>query len=310
MMKTDSMRDAFFNSVYDVAKKNRDVVIVSADMGAPSLDRFIKDLSSQFINVGIAEANMVVVAAGLALSGKKVFIYAIMPFVTSRCYEMIKVDMGFMNIPITAVGVGAGFGYVESGPTHHSTDDIAIMRALNNMTILSASDSIMAGRFARMSCEIAGPSYVRLDREMLPPIYDRKSNFDDGLACLKSGTDVCIVATGNMVHRAMEVSERLARRSIKAGVLDLYRLKPVNEKLFLQCIERSRRIVTLEEHFLIGGIGSIVAEILADNDKRVPLKRLGVQNRCYYVYGGRENIQALCGLDRGSVTETILNWIK
>lgn len=130
MIQNITMRDAFLNRLYDIAKENRDIILISADMGAPALDKFRSDLSSQFINVGIAEANLVTIATGMALSGKKVFIYAIMPFVTSRCYEMIKVDLSLMNVPVTAIGVGAGFSYDDSGPTHHSTEDISIMRTL------------------------------------------------------------------------------------------------------------------------------------------------------------------------------------
>jgi len=170
-MENISMRDAFFDQLYKIAKENRDVVIVSADMGAPSLDKFRRDLGMQFFNVGIAEQSMVTVATGLALEGKKVFIYAIMPFATLRCYEPIKVNLSLMNLPVTIVGVGAGFSYDDSGPTHHATEDITVMRVLPNMTILNSSDSVMAAKLAEMSCQMSSPNYVRLDREALPPIY-------------------------------------------------------------------------------------------------------------------------------------------
>jgi len=305
-----TMRDAFFDRLYKVAQKNRNIIIMNADMGAPSLDKFKKHLSGQFINVGIAEENMVNVAAGLTLGGKKVFIYAIMPFVTSRCYEMIKINMSLMNIPITAVGVGAGFSYDESGPTHHSTEDIAIMRALPNMTIFSPSDSVMAAQCAVMSCKISGPSYIRLDRHMLPGIYNQNHDFSDGLTSLKNGKDLCIISTGNMVYRAMEVSKKLADCGINAGVIDLYRIKPVNAELLLRNIKQARAVVTLEEHLISGGMGSAVAEILIDNNKTIPIKRIGIQDKYYYAYGGRKNIQFLCGLDADNITKTIIDWFK
>lgn len=309
-MKTTSMRDAFFDKLYEIAKENRNIIIIAADMGAPSLDKFKRDLSSQFINVGIAEENMVTVATGLALSGKKVFIYAIMPFVTLRCYEIIKADLSLMNIPVTAVGVGAGFSYDDSGPTHHSTEDIAIMRSLPNMTILSPSDSIMAAKFAEMSCNISGPSYVRLDRETLPPIYNQSDDFSNGLTNLKNGKDIYIISTGNMVHRAIEVSNKLAEYSINTGIIDLYRLKPINEKLLFEITNHTERILTLEEHLITGGIGSTIAEILMDNGKIIPFKRMGIQDKYYYAYGGRKNIQSLCGLSSDNIIETILQWIR
>ncbi len=305
-----SMRDAFFNELYPIARKDKNIIIISADMGAPSLDKFRENLAAQFINVGIAEQNMVNVATGLALEGKKVFVYAIMPFATLRCYEVIKVDLSLMNIPVTVIGVGAGFSYDDSGPTHHSIEDISAMRALPNMTVLSPSDSLMAARFASMSCHMSGPNYVRLDREVLPFIYRQDDDFSDGLCRLREGRDLYVIATGNMVHRALEVSDRLKRNAIEAGVIDLYRLQPVNARLLLNIIKPVKRLVSLEEHVLNGGMGSAVAEVLVDNSQTLPLKRIGVNNKYYYAYGGRANIQAICGLDADSVTATILQWLK
>lgn len=310
MNKQKTMRDAFFDQIYDIAIKDRQVMIVSADMGAPSLDKFRRDLGSQFINVGIAEQNMITVATGLALEGKKVYVYAIMPFATLRCYEIIKVDLSLMNIPVTIVGVGAGFGYDDSGPTHHSTEDISVMRVLPNMTILCPSDTVMTEDFARVSYELKAPSYVRLDRHALPVIYKPGTDFGDGLSCLRSGRDVCIISTGNMVHRAIEVADKLKEHSIDAGVIDLYRIKPVNTKLLLKNISKNKRIVTLEEHLLAGGLGSIIAEIISDNEVNTSLKRIGVDDKYYYTYGGRGNIQRICGLDTNSVTKTVVKWLK
>jgi len=309
-MKKISMRDAFFDKLYEIAQKDRDVILVSADMAAPALDKFRSDLGKQFVNVGIAEQNLVTVASGLALSGKKVFMYAIMPFVTLRCYEQIKVELSLMRLPVTAVGVGSGLSYDDSGPTHHCCEDIAIMRALPNMIILNSSDSVMAAKFAEMSYRLSEPSYVRLDREVLPVIYSQDSDFRDGLISLKAGKDLCIISTGNMVHSAFEVSNKLKEHSINAGIIDLYRLKPVNEKLLLESIKEAKRMVTLEENLINGGMGSLVAEVLADNGRTVPMKRFAIPDKYYYAYGGRKNLQSLCGLDVDSVTKGILEWLQ
>lgn len=309
-MKNISMRDAFFVRLYELARKDKNVILISADMGAPSLDKFRRDLASQFINVGIAEENMVVVATGLALSGKKVFIYAIMPFVTSRCFEMLKVNLSLMNISVTAIAVGAGFSYDDSGPTHHCTEDIAIMRVLPNMTIFSPSDSIMAAEFAEIAYRTKGPSYVRLDREILTPIHKKSDDFSLGLASLRKGEKVAIISTGNMVHTALKVCDRLAGYSVDASVIDLYRIKPTNQKLLLEKIKSVETVVTLEEHLICGGIGSIVAEVFADNRITIPLKRFGIKDRYYYAYGGRKNIQSICGLDTGNITKGILDMLN
>jgi len=299
-----TMRDAFFDEIYKIAQIDRDVMIVSADFSAPSLNKFVKDFPNQYVNVGIAEQSMITLATGLALEGKKVFVYAIMPFVTLRCFELIKVDVSLMNIPMRIVGVGAGFSYEESGATHHSTEDISVMRVLPNLTILSPSDSIMAGEFAKIACQMNTPVYIRLDRKILPTIYRKGTNFSDGLTKLKDG-ETYIIATGNMVHRALEVSEKIG-----AGVIDLYKIKPINERLLLDSISKAKRVVTLEEHLLAGGLGSIVAEIFTDNNVRIPLKRIGVHDKYYYLYGGRSNIQSILGLDENSVTKTITEWVK
>jgi transketolase len=148
MNKDTSMRDAFFSKLYDLAKNDRDIMVVSGDMGAPALDKFRRDYGNRFINIGIAEHNMIAVAAGLAREGKKVYTYAIAPFISSRCYEFSKVDASLMRIPIKLVGVGAGFGYDDSGPTHHTTEDISIMRVLPNFEVFSPADSVIAAKCA------------------------------------------------------------------------------------------------------------------------------------------------------------------
>lgn len=306
--RNKTMRDSFFDSLYKIAKKDKNVYLITADMGAPSLDKYRVDLKGQFINVGIAEENMVLIATGLSLCGKKVYIYAIMPFVTARCYEMLKVDLSLMNIPVTAIGVGAGFGYDDSGPTHHSTEDISIMRALPNFYIFSPSDSLMAYKLAEMTYKLKFPSYVRLDRKVLPLIYNKNDNFSDGLSVLKNGKDFYIIGTGNMTHRAIEVAEELEKFNINAGVIDLYRIKPVNAELLIETIKATKGIITIEEHLLAGGMGSAIIEVLIDNGINLPVKRFGVKDKYLYAYGGRENIQKICGLDKESIVKDILNW--
>ncbi|MBU0477594.1 1-deoxy-D-xylulose-5-phosphate synthase [bacterium] len=309
-MASITMRDAFFNKLYEIAKNDRNVIVVSADMGAPSLDKFRRDLPSQFINVGIAEQNMVTVATGLALTGKNVYTYAIMPFASLRCYEFIKVDFSLMNIGVTTIGVGSGFGYPDSGPTHHSTEDISALRALPNMTILNSSSNRMVEKFTEISYNMSTPCYIRLDRGLVPEVYDKSENFSNGLAMLKTGKDLYIIATGNMVDQAFKVVKKLSEHSIDAGIIDLYRIKPINTKLLIKYIKNAHRIVTLEEHFLAGGMGSAVVENLTDNGISIPIKRIGVPDKYYYAYGNRDDINLECGLDTETVAKIILKWVK
>ena len=309
-MSDIDMRDAFFDEVYYLAKQDRNVIFLTADMGAFSLNRFKKDLSQLYINVGVAEQNMISVAAGLALGGKRVFAYGIAPFATMRCFEQIKVDLCCNNLPVTVVSVGAGYTYGSDGPTHHATYDIAAMRVLPEITILNPSDSTMTSSCARMAYKDDGPKYIRIERGKLPLLYKDEDNIDfsDGLVSLKGGSDMTIIATGIMVHRAFEVTSRLSQHSIDAGIIDLYRIKPVNKVLLLELVSQSKNIVTLEEHSIIGGIGSIVSEILTDAGKYIPLKRIALSDTHCYEYGSRDWIHSIYELDVDSIVKEILDW--
>ncbi len=303
------LRDAFFEEVISIAEKDDDVIFLTADMGAFSLGRYKKEFPAQFINVGIAEQCLISVAAGLALGGKRVFAYGIAPFATMRCFEQIKVDLCCNNLPVTVVSVGAGYTYGSDGPTHHATYDIAAMRVFPEITILNPSDSTMTSSCARMAYKEDGPKYIRIERGKLPLLYKDEDNIDfsDGLASLKGGSDLTIIATGIMVHRAFEVMNRLRQHSIDAGIIDLYRIKPVNKELLLGLIGQSKMIVTLEEHSIIGGIGSIVSEILSDVGESTPLKRIALSDTHCHEYGGREWLHSIYELDVDSIVKKILD---
>ena len=305
------MRDAFLDKLYDIAREDRRVILISNDFGAPSLDKFREDLPDQFVHIGIAEQNMVDVATGLALAGNIVYMYSIGPFLPLRCYEQLRVHLAFKRYNITGVMVGAGYSYDLSGPSHHALEDIAVMNVLPDITILNASDSIMGAAFARMSYEEEGPKYIRFDREVFSPIYDQQdSDFSDGLTVLKDGSDLFIIASGIMVHQAFTVVEELARNSIDAGIIDLYRIKPLNKELLLNTMLKTNCIVTMEENFLNGGIGSIIANLIVDCSQNIKLRRLGIPEQYFSQGGGREVLHRLAGLDVASITENILKWAK
>ncbi|MDD4894054.1 MAG: transketolase C-terminal domain-containing protein [Candidatus Omnitrophica bacterium] len=306
------MRDAFSEVLYNIAKKDKRVMLVTSDTGAICHDKFRESLPHQYLNVGIAEQNMVGVAAGLALAGKLAYVYALIPFATMRCYEQIRVDLCCMGLTVTVVGVGAGYDYSTLGPTHHGTEDITLMRALPGMSIFSPSDSIMVEAIARLSYKLPGPKYIRLDRTGTPLIYRGiKENFTKGAAVLKRGADLCIIATGRMVYNALKVSDELAKHSVKATVVDLYRIEPLNEELILNAINKFDFIVTMEEHFLRGGIGTLINELLVKNGKRCLVKNFGIPDKfCRQYDGKREYLQALMGLDVKSVSDTLIRMIK
>lgn len=304
----EDIRDAFFDEVYAIAGRDTNVVFITADADAFSLKKYQKDFPSRFINAGVAEQNMITVAAGLALSGKKVFIYALIPFIALRCYEQIKVNICSMNLAIVLIGAGAGLSFGNDGPTHHAVCDVAVMRTLPEMSILNPSDGVTASAAARLAHEASGPVYVRLDKGVQPALYTTGSDFSQGFSVLRQGADIVILATGLMVHRALEVAHELSRRRIEAGVVDLYRIKPVDEKGLSGILKNYKKIVTLEENSIIGGIGSLVSEILADNRIFLPLKRVALRDEQCFSYGDRDWLHRACGIDKASVLEKIIAW--
>jgi transketolase len=309
------MRDAFFNALFEIFRQDKNCVMITADNGAPSLDQFARQLSGQFVQVGIAEQQMFGMAAGLAVEGKKVFCYAIAPFVTTRVHEFIKLDVCAMNLPIVLLGVGAGFAYDIMGPSHHTVEDISIMRCLPNLTIWSPADSVTAAALAEESYRQRGPQYIRFDRAGIPDIYrgDIPPQLGIGYDLVEwpdSAKDVVIISTGVMVHESIKASRALAADGIKCGVIDLFRLTPVDAGLLLDDLMEADRVVTLEEHFLAGGLGSVIAEIFVDNGITKPLKRIGMPPEFTFTYGGREEIWKRHKLDAASVAETIRKWVN
>ena len=301
-------RDAYIDVVYDAARLDKDIVFITADLGAKGLDRFRKDIKPQFIHAGISEQNMINLATGLARCGKKVFTYAMSSFIAFRDFEQIKVTLASLYCPVTILSVGVGYGYDHAGPTHYATEDIGCMRSLANIEILSPADTTSVIESARRSCTEPALRYVRLDRQYLPDIYPTgdKSFWDNGLVEIDSGRDVCILATGYMTHRAREVRKILAeRKDIDAGVVDIFRLKPFNNKRFQEIVRNYDSIATLEEHFLSGGLGSIIAESCADNSIMKPIRRMGVEDKYYFENGGRDHIHQLAGIDTENIVEKL-----
>ena len=305
-----TQRDAFWNTIYDAACVDHDIVVVSADMGAPALDQFRRNIAAQFVNVGIAEQNAITVAAGLAMSGKKPFAYAIAPFITLRCLEQIRIENAIMKIPVTLVGVGAGLGYDDSGPTHHLLEDLAVMRAFPNITIYSLSDAVMARAVAKTCCAGDRCSYVRMEREVFPDLYAAAATFDDGLALLRPGGDLTIVSTGAMLHTALMLADELAKKKVSVAVVDAYRF-PLNAPLLVRMLADTPKVVTLEEHFLPGGLGSAVVECLSDAGVAKPVHRIGMTHEQGYAYRyTRAELRRFYALDDASLMKRVAAFAK
>jgi len=290
-----TMRDAFFTEIEHRALMSNKVVIVTADMSAPALDDFRTNYPHRYINVGIAEQSMILTACGLAKEGFIPVCYAIQPFASLRCYEQIKVVAALMNIPIMIVGVGAGFSYEDSGPTHHALEDLAIMRILPNMTVWNPSSNNLAVRIAG---EVGkGLIYVRLDRKDLPEIYPKPNDpyfysghFVKGFYVLKAATmSKWVISTGNMIHTVMDVAIEL--NGINIGVIDIFKF-PFNREALKETVGDGR-VYVIEENNSQGGLSAAVYESLNEGHRGI--------SSYDYVYGGRKNIQTFYGLDKEGI---------
>ena len=233
------------------------------DIGAFLLRHYIKDFPANYYNLGAAEANMVGVASGLAMSGKIPFVYTITPFITSRVYEQIKLDVCYNNANVKIVGVGSGVSYGTMGSTHHSLEDIAIMRALPNMIVLSPADPQEVEEAVFAAAKYNGPLYIRLTLSSNPLDYNR-GKFEIGKArIVKKGDDAAIIATGDMVSTANEAVEILKKSNINCYVINVHTIKPIDEALIKKLSRECKAIVSIEEHSTIGGLGSAVSSIIS-----------------------------------------------
>ncbi len=304
-MSNVDIRDAFFNKIYDIASNDKNVIFMTADADAFSLKKYKKDFPNQFMNVGVSEQNLINVASGLALSGKKVFIYTIIPFITMRCYEHIKVNICSMNLPVTIIGTGSGLSFGNDGPTHHAIQDISIMRTLPEITILNPIDSSSAVACANLSYKNNSPTYVRLDKGTFNNIYNDKDNYSDGLKIIKELSDINVISTGYMTQQATKIANQLKNYSINIGIVDVYRLKPVNDKALLKIINMSKYIVTIEENSIVGGLGTIVSEIMTDNNTNTILKRIAIPDVQCFAYGSREWLHEKYKIDIDNIVKYI-----
>lgn len=310
MMPIDmQMRDAFISTLYEYAVKKKNIIFLSCEYGAPSLDRFRAKLGNQFINAGISEQNLISVAAGMAMQGKRVYVYSIASFVTLRCLEQVKLDLCAMDLPVTIVAVGPSYAYGEDGPTHHATEDIAVMRALARMSIYSPSDSQMSADLVSHTLKSSGPVYCRLDKGSFPNLSPcQPIHWNQGYRTFNGGSDMCVIATGNMVHRGLEIRSACRNHGIGITVIDLFRPKPLSVRDLAKKMRNFDRILTIEEHTNHGGIGSLIAEVVAEAELAIPFKRIAINDGQLYAYGNRDRLHTERRLDCAGLVDTILKW--
>ena len=304
------MRDSFTAELSLMVEKDPSIILITGDLGFGVFDEFISRFPNNFINAGVAEQNMTGMAAGLAKAGFKVFTYSIGNFSTLRCLEQIRNDACYHNLNINVVSVGAGFSYGPLGMSHHATEDLAIMRAIPNITVLSPGTKEEARKITRASLDIDNVCYLRLD----------KSFYDDQIDCefqlfkatrLSEGNDVTLITTGGILEEVMMAKDLLRNKNIEARVLNFHSIKPLDSLEILKSVGETKGIITIEEHSIIGGLGSAVAEICMDNSSFPGFfQRLGLNDEFSYVVGDQKHLRKVYGMDSKYIENKALELLK
>lgn len=305
------MRDTFVRTLLEIAKKDKNVYIITGDLGFGVLKPFWTELPDQIINAGIAEQNMTSIAAGLAMQGKTVYTYSIGNFPTLRCIEQIRNDCAYHNANVKVVCVGGGFVYGSLGMSHHATEDIAMMRSLPDVTVLAPGDLVEAEAATKAIYETPGTCYLRLGRGGEKRIHEKLDDFTIGKAIeIQKGEKVAVFSTGAIFDEVNEACEELEARGIKPTVYTFPTVKPIDKNVILECAKTHKVIVTVEEHNLSGGFGSAVAEVLAEADGvKAKLVRVALDDRYSCIVGSQKYLRKQYSIDAKAIIEKVKeNW--
>ena len=283
------MRNAFIRALTDAAEKDARIVFLTGDLGFKLFDDFARRFPGRFHNVGVAEATMAGVASGLALEGKKPFIYSIVPFATLRCYEQIRNDICYHEADVAVVGVGGGYSYGQNGPTHHALEDVAVLRVLPNMSVVCPGDPHETVAAVRAIAARQGPVYLRLGRAGEKTVHAGPVELVWGKAnVFREGDDLTLASTGNMLATAVATADRLLERGFRARVLSVPFVKPLDTDAIDRAVGETALLATLEEHSRVGGFGSAVAEHLAEKPGRARFVRFGARDEFAHECGDQE----------------------
>ncbi len=303
------MRTAYLDALYELTGNDSRVLCLVGDIGAIVFDKYREDFPDRFLNLGVAEANMISAAAGMALCGKIPFAYTIATFITMRAYEQIRDDVCLMNTNVKIVGVGCGVVYSLLGSTHHATEDLAIMRALPNLTILSPASPMEVRWATALMASREGPVYLRLGTNGEPEVHKQEMRFELGKGIeMAGGSDITIISTGSIISQAFKAREALAQKGVTARVINMHTLKPLDEEIILKAADQTEGIVTLEEHSIIGGLGAAVCEVVSSRigGNRVPVRRVGLRDRFSTGYGNHQDVLRLNGLSHEDIVREAL----
>lgn len=307
------MRNTFVNEIEKAMKSDTKIIFLTGDLGFKALEPLQENFPNRFFNVGIAEQNMIGVASGLALQGKKVIAYSIAPFISLRCFEQIRNDICYHNLDVKLIGAGGGFNYAYHGVTHHTFEDFALMRVLPNMTVIAPAFAREAAEAVRATIANPGPVYIRLGKNPSDDFNQKNWPFILGKGYVaKEGIDIVFVSTGNILEKVLATA-MLVEKKIKTSVcvLNFPTLKPFDTRLLIDKAKSANAVFTFEEHSIIGGLGSTVATALSES--LIPKKLFyvfGIPDRFIKDVGDRDHLLSIIGLEPSNTSKKIISLYK
>lgn len=306
------MRTVIIEEVYKIMKENKNSYFLTGDLGYNTLEKIEKDFGNRFINVGIAEQNMIGIASGLALTGKKVFVYSIIPFLIMRCFEQIRNDICYHNLDVTLLGSGSGLTYGILGSTHFALEDVAILRPLPNMMIFSPADEIDARLGIKSSAKIHHPLYVRIGLRDEIKIHQRSYDFKFGNGVvIQRGKDLVFFVTGTLMEEVIKATKIIeGEKGLTSTIIDIHTIKPLDKELILKEVKGKKVVITVEEHGKIGGLGSAISEILLTSKNLINLVMIGTEDQFIQSIGTRSYLRKNLQLDSQGIVKRIKNYLK
>ena len=302
------MRNAFARTMTELAQEREDVCLLSGDIGNRMFDRFKQVAPKRFLNCGIAEANMMSMAAGMGLSGMRPVVYTITPFTTTRCLEQIRTGVAYHDSPVVIVGTGSGLSYAELGATHHSLEDIAIMRNIPNLQVCAPTDALELEAQLRQAIRDAKPTYIRIGKKGEPQLLSGNRSLGIGKAnLLKAGKKILILGIGPILSEALQASEILSEKGIEIAIASMGSVKPLDENFLKDCIDKGyNHWISLEEHHQTGGLGSALLEWLCDQQiNTIHLKRMGIGDHFVHKLGSQSYVRKSEGIDAGAIAKLV-----
>jgi transketolase len=304
------MRDAFIAALTEAAQRDDRIWALTGDLGIGLFDDFARMAPGRYLNVGIAEQALVGVAAGLAYAGMRPVAYSIAPFITARAHEQVRVDVAISRANVTLVGVGGGVAYGYLGPTHHGTEDLAVMRALPGMTVLAPGDPGEARGATRAALALDGPVYLRLGKNGEPNLLPERPFRIGAAVTLADGGDVVLASTGPVLRQVIEAAERLSRDGVAAAILHYPTLKPFDAAPLLAAAGRTGAVVTAEEHNVIGGLGAAAAEAMAEAGVGARLRRVGLLDSFAHEVGSQQHLLSVHGITAERIQAQALELVR